>query len=74
MLPIIYTREEKAASHVTNEQDGNEAQYAAAQNHSYNELFISYELFTKPQMRAMADVSFRLVASMNSLGIIQVKD
>ena len=75
MLPIIYTRG-KAASHVTNEQDEKEAQYKATLNHSYKELFlfIKNELFAKPRVIVMADVSSRLVASMNSLGIVQVKD
>ena len=75
MLPIIHQRG-KAASHVTNEQDENEAQYESALNHSYNELFlfIGDELFAKPQVIAMADVSSRLVASMNSFGTVQVKD
>ena len=71
-----YTREEKTASHVTNKQDENEAKYEAALNHSYKELFlfIRGELFVKPRVIAMADVSSRWVASMNSLGIVQVKD
>ena len=71
-----YTREENAPSYVTNEQYENEAQYEAILNHSYNEqfLFIRDELFAKPQVIAMADVSSRLVASMNSLGIVQVND
>ena len=62
--------------HVTKEQYENEAQYESALNHSYNELFlfIRDELFAKPQVIAMADVSSRLVASMNSFGIVQMKD
>ena len=48
----------------------------AALNHSYNELFLFIRdaFVAKPQMIAMADVSSRLVASMNFLGIVQVKD
>ena len=62
-----YTGEEKAASHVTNEKDENEAQHEAVP--LYRD-----ELFAKPQVIAMANVSSRMVVSMNSVGIVQVKD
>ena len=62
-----YAREEKAACSAIHDEDHNdEAHYARAPSHSYNEvfLFIRNELFTNPQVIAIADLAFKLVTSM----------
>ena len=72
-----YKREQKAASSMTHDEDHNdEARYETARSHSYNEvfLFIRNELFTNPKVIAMADLTFKLVTSIKSLVIEQVKD
>lgn len=60
----------------SNEDDDAAAQYEAAVNQSCNELFrfIRMELFGNPQVMTMTNLTSRLVASMNSLGIVQVKE
>ena len=72
-----YTREEKAASSATRDEDHNdEAQCKTALSHSYNEvfLFIRNEIFSNPQVIAMADLTFKLVTSIKYLVIEQMKD
>lgn len=59
----LYTKEEVPLEMISSyEDDAAAAQYEAALNKSYN-----------PQMMTMTDLSSRLVASMNSQGIVQVK-
>ncbi len=73
----LYTKDEVSKEVVaTNEDDDAAAQYEAAVNQSYNELFcfIRMELFGSPQVMTMTNLTSRLVASMNSLGIVHVKE
>ncbi|XP_056156559.1 uncharacterized protein LOC130130771 [Lampris incognitus] len=73
----LYTKEEVSKGEVaSNEDDDAAAQYEAAVNKAYDELFlfIRMELFGNPQVMTMTDLSSRLVASMNSQGIAQVKE
>ncbi|KAK0133346.1 hypothetical protein N1851_031143 [Merluccius polli] len=60
---------------VCDEHDDADSQYEATVKQSFDELFqfIRVELFANPKVMFMTDLTSRLVASMNSKGIIQVK-
>ena len=67
-----YTREEKTSSSMIRDEDHNdEAQYEMAPSQSYSGvfLFVMNELFTNPQVIAMADLTFKLVTLMKYLVI-----
>ena len=73
----IYTKEEVVQKEASvTEDDEAEAQYEAAVNESYNELFlfIRTELFSNPQVVTMTELTARVIASMNSNGIAQVRE
>ena len=76
----LYTKEVAKGDVSIDEKDADgddvEDMYNAAANQSYNELslFLRKELFDNPQMMTMADLSSRLVDSMNCFGIDQVKE
>lgn len=56
--------------------DDVEAQYDAAVQSSFDELFqfIRVELFANPKVMSMTDLTSRLTASMTSKGITHVKN
>ena len=76
----LYTKEVAKGDVSIDEKDADgddvEDMYNAAANQSYNELslFLRKELFDNPQVMTMADLSSRLVDSMNCFGIDQVKE
>lgn len=73
----LYTKEDipKNVS-ACDECDDVEAQYDAAVQSSFDELFqfIRVELFANPKVMSMTDLTSRLTASMESKGIIHVKN
>ena len=76
----LYTKEVAKADVSIDEEDADcddaDAMYNAAANQSYNELslFLRKDVFDNPQVMTMADLSSRLVDSMNCFGIDQVKE
>lgn len=76
----LYTKEEiskeTASSNKRDEDDEAKAHYDADVHQSYNNCFFSLgrNFFIKPQVINMAELSYRMVASVNSLGITQVNE
>ena len=72
-----YTRGEPADSCEAMDQDeDSEAQYEAAEQNAYDELFfyIRNELFLNPQVLPMTDLTSRLRSTMSNFGFSHVKD
>lgn len=73
----LYTKADVSKQEGTSKKDDDaEAQYEAAVNQPYSELFlfIRTEIFGNPQVMMRTDLVSRMVASMNSLGIAQIKE